>query len=192
MSNLVIMSKIGEKQINIDSAKISVEITKGGDFNHLLVTIKGPKGELKQSIEKGIEVKLEDGILTVERRSEEKEIKSLHGLYRSLLANMVEGVTNGYEKKLEIHGVGFRGVQKGKAIEFALGFSHPVLYEAPEDIEITMEGQEIVIVRGVNKQRVGQIAAEIRAIRKPEPYKGKGVRYQGEQVKRKAGKAGGS
>lgn len=184
------MSKVGEKPIEYDAAKVTVTTEKGGSFGNVVVKVSGPKGELTQDINTGIEIKLEDGAVTVIRKSEETDVKSLHGLYRSLIANMIEGVLNGYEKKLEIHGVGFRGTQKGTTIEMNVGYSHPVVYEAPEDVTVTMEGQEIIIISGADKQRVGQVAAEIRALRKPEPYKGKGIRYQGENIRRKAGKAG--
>jgi len=156
------------------------------------VSVKGPKGELTHTVAEPITVsKAEDGTLAVERPNDERKSKALHGLSRTLIANMVTGVTEGYEKKLEIVGVGYRVQAKGPTqLEFALGFSHPVVVDAPEGITFEVEKPTAFSVKGIDKQKVGEVAANIRKIRKPEPYKGKGVRYQGEVVRRKAGKAG--
>jgi large subunit ribosomal protein L6 len=154
------------------------------------VTVKGPKGTLSLQVAEPIEVAQEDGVITVTRPSDEGEIRALHGLSRSLIANMVTGVTDGYRKTLEIVGVGYRVQARGKDLEFALGFSHPVPVNAPEGISFRVETPTRFIVEGIDKQQVGEIAAQIRKLRKPDPYKGKGVRYQGEQIRRKVGKAG--
>jgi len=152
------------------------------------VTVKGPKGELIQEFHPDMIVEMEEENLLVKRPSDTGQHRSLHGLTRSLLANMVEGVTKGFEKNLEIQGVGYRAVAKDKDIELTLGFSHPVLVKAPEGIEFELITPTKIRVKGIDKQKVGQIAAKIRALRKPDPYKGKGVRYAGEYVRRKAGK----
>jgi large subunit ribosomal protein L6 len=153
------------------------------------VTVKGPKGTLSQVVPADMVVQIDDGTLTVSRPTDGREHRSLHGLTRTLIANMVEGVTNGYEKRLEIVGVGYRAAIKEKDIEFALGFSHTILFAAPEGIEFEVPAPTRVTVRGIDKQQVGQVAANIRKLRKPEPYKGKGIRYEGEKVRKKAGKA---
>ena len=177
------MSRIGKVAVPVPAG---VDITIDGQA----VTVKGPKGTLSQTfsdvltIEKG-----EDGI-EVKRPDDERLSKSLHGLTRTLIANMVEGVTNGYEKKLEIVGTGYRVALKGNDLEFALGFSHPVLITAPDGITFSVGGPTKFAVAGIDKQQVGEVAANIRKVRPPEPYKGKGVRYAGEQVRRKAGKTG--
>jgi len=177
------MSRIGKLPVAIPSG---VTIT----VDDKEITVKGPKGELKQFILPGVDVKQEDGKIIVTRRSDEKLAKSQHGLMRTLLNNMVIGVTAGFEKKLEINGVGFRLSAKGpQEIEMSLGFSHPVTYRAPEGVTLAVNKMEIT-VNGISKQQVGQIAAEIRALRKPEPYKGKGIKYVDEQIRRKAGKTG--
>jgi large subunit ribosomal protein L6 len=154
------------------------------------VTVKGPKGTLSLQIAAPIEVSQEGGVLTVTRPSDEGEVRALHGLSRSLIANMVTGVTDGYRKTLEIVGVGYRVQARGKDLEFALGFSHPVPVNAPDGITFRVETPTRFIVEGIDKQQVGEVAAKIRKLRKPDPYKGKGVRYQGEQIRRKVGKAG--
>jgi large subunit ribosomal protein L6 len=154
-----------------------------------LVTVQGPKGTLSQTVPADMRIAMDDGTVTVTRPTDGRVHRSLHGLTRTLIANMVEGVTNGYEKRLEIVGVGYRAAMKGADIEFALGFSHPVLFEAPEGIEFEVPAPTRVTVRGIDKQQVGQVAANIRKLRKPEPYKGKGIRYEGEYVRKKAGKA---
>ncbi len=177
------MSRIGKLPIAIPAG---VTITVEPDF----ITVKGPKGELKQFALPETDVKLEGDQLIVTRKSDEKLAKSQHGLMRSLLNNMVIGVTKGFEKKLEINGVGFRLVSKGpQEIEMALGFSHPVSYKAPEGVNLAVNKMEVT-VSGISKQQVGQVAAEIRALKKPEPYKGKGIKYADETILRKAGKAG--
>jgi large subunit ribosomal protein L6 len=153
-----------------------------------LVSVKGPKGELSERVDRDMTVEQEDGSIVVRRPSDRGEHRALHGLTRSLIANMVEGVTNGFEKRLEIQGVGYRAQLKGKNLELALGFSHPVPIEAPQGVEFEVPQPTQVIVRGISKQVVGETAARIRKQRPPEPYKGKGVRYEGEYVARKVGK----
>jgi len=177
------MSRIGKIPVPVP-AGVDVKI----DGSH--VTVKGPKGTLEHTIPTPIAVKAEDGTLVVTRPNDERDSRALHGLTRTLLANIVTGVTSGYEKKLEIVGTGYRVVAKGKDLEFALGFSHPVVVAAPEGITFAVESPTKFSVAGISKQQVGEVAANIRKIRKPEPYKGKGVRYAGEVVRRKVGKAG--
>jgi large subunit ribosomal protein L6 len=155
------------------------------------ITVKGPKGELSRKLHPDMQVKVENGTVTVDRPSDEERHRALHGLTRSLIANMVEGVTQGYKKQLEITGVGYKAEVKPFGLQLALGYSHPVEYRAPAGIKLTAPQPIIVVIEGADKEKVGQVAAEIRALRKPEPYKGKGVKYQGEQIRRKAGKAGG-
>jgi large subunit ribosomal protein L6 len=154
------------------------------------VTVKGPKGSLHLEVTAPIEVSQNDGVVTVTRPSDEGEVRALHGLSRSLIANMVTGVTAGYAKTMEIVGVGYRVQAKGSDLEFALGFSHPVLITPPAGISFRVETPTRFVVEGIDKQQVGEVAANIRKLRKPDPYKGKGVRYAGEQIRRKAGKAG--
>jgi large subunit ribosomal protein L6 len=155
------------------------------------VTVKGPKGELKQSFSPQIKVELHDSQVVVSRSTDEGPTRALHGMTRALLANMVEGVSNGFRKSLEIVGVGYRGELQGTDLILQVGFSHPVRFSAPNSIKIVVEqGNRIIHVEGIDKQLVGEVAAEIRAVRGPEPYKGVGIRYAGEQVRRKAGKAG--
>ncbi len=178
------MSRIGKKPIDLPQG---VDI-KVDDKN--LVTVKGPMGTLSQQISKEIMVEVEDNVINISRPSDLKKHKSLHGLSRSLVANMVEGVTKGYEKKLEIVGVGYRANKQGNDVVLSLGFSHPVELSAPEGITLEVPTQTVIIVKGIDKQQVGNYAAKIRAYRKPEPYKGKGVRYAGEIVRRKEGKTG--
>jgi len=177
------MSRIGRLPITVPAG---VTVTVDGQA----VNVKGPKGELSLTVKAPIEVALEDGTLTVTRPDDERASRSLHGLTRTLINNQIIGVTQGYSKGLEIVGTGYRVVQKGSAVEFALGFSHPVTVEPPAGITFTVEGNNRLTVAGIDKQAVGEVAANIRKIRKPEPYKGKGVRYAGEVVRRKAGKAG--
>jgi large subunit ribosomal protein L6 len=169
-----------------------VTVPSGVDvtINGRAVTVKGPKGTLNLEIASPIEVSQDGGIITVTRPNDEGEIRALHGLSRSLIANMVTGVTDGYRKTLEIVGVGYRVQAKGKDLEFALGFSHPVPVNAPDGITFSVETPTRFVVEGIDKQQVGEVAAKIRKLRKPDPYKGKGVRYQGEQIRRKVGKAG--
>ncbi len=161
---------------------VSVEIAPG------TIAVKGPKGELRQTLSAEMKVEQEDGAVTVARPTDRGEHRALHGLTRSLIANMVEGVTEGFEKRLEIQGVGYRAALKGKKLELALGYSHPVAIDAPEGIDFEVPQPTEVIVKGIDKQLVGQVAADIRKRRPPEPYKGKGIRYKDEQVLRKVGK----
>jgi len=179
------MSRIGKMPIAVPTG---VEVTVDGQK----VSVKGPKGSLEHTIAQPITIERADnGELEVKRPDDERESRSLHGLTRTLVANMVTGVTTGYEKRLEIVGVGYRVVAKGPTeLEFALGFSHPVKVSAPEGITFTVEAPTRFAVQGIDKQQVGEVAANIRKLRKPEPYKGKGVRYAGEHVRRKVGKAG--
>ncbi|MDR7374738.1 large subunit ribosomal protein L6 [Kocuria rhizophila] len=154
------------------------------------VSVKGPKGTLTHTVAAPITVVVEDGTVQVSRPNDERESRSLHGLTRSLIANMIQGVSEGYTKQLEIVGTGYRVQAKGANLEFALGYSHPVPFNAPDGITLSVEGNNKVTVSGIDKQQVGQVAAKIRSLRLPDPYKGKGVRYAGEQIRRKAGKAG--
>src|SRR5690554_6158538 len=177
------MSRIGKVPVPVPTG---VDVTIDGDT----VTVKGPKGTLSHTVAAPITVAHEDGALVVRRPDDERRSRSLHGLTRTLLANLVTGVTDGYTKQLEIVGTGYRVTAKGSDLEFALGFSHPVVVTAPEGITFEVTSPTKFAVSGIDKQLVGEVAANIRKIRKPEPYKGKGVRYAGEVVRRKAGKAG--
>jgi large subunit ribosomal protein L6 len=178
------MSRVGKAPITIPSG---VEVTVGDRE----VTVKGPKGQLTQEIPGDITLRQEDGTVLVERPDDTRANRSLHGLVRALVANMVEGVTNEFTKELEIIGVGYRVTNNSpSSLELALGYSHPINYKAPEGVTFEVPAPTQIVVRGIDKQQVGQVAAEIRDFRKPEPYKGKGVRYKGEYVIRKAGKAG--
>ncbi len=179
------MSRIGKLPIPVPSG---VDVAIDGRT----VTVKGPKGELTHTVAAPIEVQRgDDGQLEVRRPDDERRSRSLHGLSRTLLANMVHGVTEGYEKKLEIVGVGYRVQAKGpQVLELALGYSHPITFNAPDGVTFTVEGPTKLSVQGIDKQQVGEVAAKIRKLRKPEPYKGKGIRYAGEQIRRKVGKAG--
>lgn len=178
------MSRIGRLPIPVPAG---VEVSISGSE----VTVKGPKGSLSHTVAAPIVVlKADDGTLRVTRPDDARQSRSLHGLTRTLVANMVNGVTQGYTKKLEIHGTGYRVVAKGKDLEFALGYSHPVLVPAPEGITFAVETPTRFAVSGIDKQKVGEVAANLRKLRKPDPYKGKGVRYEGEVIRRKAGKAG--
>ncbi len=154
------------------------------------VHVKGPKGNLEQAIVPRTTIKVEDGQAIVERKSDEKKARAAHGLMRSLLANMVTGVTQGFERGLEIHGVGYRSEIKGQEVKLTVGYSHPVILPIPKGLEVISENPTRLVVRGADKQKVGQFASEIRRVRRPEPYKGKGIRYVGERVRRKVGKAG--
>jgi large subunit ribosomal protein L6 len=178
------MSRIGRRPIEVPKG-VTVTLEKG------TMTVKGPRGELSRRLHPAMQVKVEDGTITVARPTEENEHKALHGLTRTLIANMVEGVTTGFRKNLELVGVGYRAETRPFGLQLALGFSHPIQYKAPEGIKLTATAPTAITVEGSNKEIVGQVAAEIRSLRPPEPYKGKGVKYQGEQVRRKAGKAGG-
>ncbi|MCI4013057.1 50S ribosomal protein L6 [Brevibacterium sp. ZH18] len=177
------MSRIGKNPISVPNG---VEVKIDGQD----VAVKGPKGDLSVSIAEPITVSLEDGVVTVARPNEERESRSLHGLSRTMINNMIVGVTEGYSKALEIVGTGYRVQAKGSNLEFALGYSHSITVEPPEGISFTVDGQTKLAVHGIDKQLVGETAANIRKLRKPEPYKGKGVRYVGENVRRKVGKAG--
>lgn len=177
------MSRIGR-------APVAVPKTVQVDISGRRVNVKGPKGELQVPLGRGVEVRQGDDSLIVERLSDVPEHRAMHGLTRSLLYNAVVGVTEGFSKTLQIQGVGYRAQLRGRDIEFQLGFSHPVVVSPKEGIDFEVPNQSTVVIRGIDKQRVGQTAAEIRAIRPPEPYKGKGVRYADEQVRRKVGKAG--
>jgi large subunit ribosomal protein L6 len=177
------MSRVGRKPIPLPGG-VSVDI-EGSQ-----IRVKGPKGELARTIRPEIDVRLDDGTLLVERPSDAKEHRAFHGLTRALIANMVQGVTEGFRRVLEIVGVGYRAEKQGNKLVLSVGYSHRVEYVEPEGITISTPSPTVVVVEGMDKQKVGQVAAEIRAVRPPEPYKGKGIRYQGEQVRRKAGKAG--
>jgi large subunit ribosomal protein L6 len=177
------MSRIGRSPIPVPSG---VDVTIDGSD----VRVKGPKGELTHTIVTPITIERQDGELLVTRPDDERDSRARHGLTRTLVANMVTGVTQGYEKTMEIVGVGYRVQAKGSNLEFALGFSHPVLVEPPDGITFEVQAPTRFVVRGIDKQKVGEVAAKIRKLRKPDPYKGKGVRYQGEVVRRKVGKTG--
>jgi large subunit ribosomal protein L6 len=155
------------------------------------ITVKGPKGELSRDLPASMQISQENGVITVTRPSEEQQHKALHGLTRTLIANMIEGVTKGYVKTLEITGVGYKAEPRPYGLQLALGYSHQIEFKAPAGIKLTTPNPTTVVIEGSSKELVGQVAAEIRSLRKPEPYKGKGVKYQGEQIRRKAGKAGG-
>ncbi len=175
------MSRIGRMPIPLPKeVKVSYEPSN--------LEVAGPKGTLACSIPKGITVTVEGGKLLVQREREERDLKALHGLTRSLIANMVIGVTQGFEKKLEIVGVGYRGEVQGNLLKLSLGFSHPVLFPIPEGIKMDVEKQTLITIKGINKQLVGTIAAKLRSIKPPEPYKGKGIRYLGEKIRKKVGK----
>jgi len=176
------MSRVGKQPIVVPQG---VDVSIEGSS----VSVKGPRGVLSGRFDADMAIELADGEITVSRPTDQARHRALHGLTRSLVANMVEGVHKGFERSLEIHGVGYRALQKGSAVEFQVGYSNPVLFEAPEGVELAVEKPTLVHVRGIDKQAVGEVAARIRRIRPPEPYKGKGIRYSGEHVRRKAGKA---
>ncbi len=178
------MSRIGRMPIAIP-AGVTVDVAENNK-----VTVKGPKGTLERVLPEEMEIKVEGAELTVSRPNDLKRMKSLHGLTRTLIANMVKGVTDGYEKVLEINGVGYRAQKQGKKLVLSLGYSHPVEMEDPEGIETVVEGTDKIIVKGIDKEKVGQFAAEIRDKRRPEPYKGKGIKYADEVIRRKVGKTG--
>jgi large subunit ribosomal protein L6 len=177
------VSRIGKRPVEIPSG-VTVEVKEN------TVAVKGPKGELRRTLPQEMSVALENGTVAVTRPSDEKRHKALHGLSRTLVANMVEGVSKGFVKVLEIQGVGYKAEAKPYGVNLIVGFSHPVKYEAPKGIKISVENNTTVKIEGADKETVGQVAAELRSVRPPEPYKGKGIRYQGEQVRRKAGKTG--
>jgi large subunit ribosomal protein L6 len=178
------MSRIGRMPIAIP-AGVTVEVAENNK-----VTVKGPKGTLERVLPAEMDIKVEGAEIVVSRPNDLKKMKSLHGLTRTLINNMVIGVTEGYEKKLEVNGVGYRAQKQGKKLILSLGYSHPVEMEDPEGIETTLDGQNIIFVKGINKEKVGQYAAEIRSKRAPEPYKGKGIKYADEVIRRKVGKTG--
>lgn len=178
------MSRIGRKPIDVPK-NVEFKIEKGN-----VVTVKGPKGELTQKLHEDMLIEFKDGVVEVKRPSEDKKHRSLHGLTRTLIANMVQGVTEGYQKELEINGVGYRAQKQGKKLVLSLGYSHLVEMEDPEGITTEVPAQNIIIVKGINKQHVGEHAANIRKKRPPEPYKGKGIKYKDERIRRKEGKTG--
>jgi large subunit ribosomal protein L6 len=182
------MSRIGVKPIKIESG-VTVTVNDGGRYGYKKIVVKGPKGELSEDIRKGVDIEVKDDQVVVTRKNDQKQNRAYHGLYRTLIANMVTGVTEGYTKDLEMVGVGYRSNMKGNAIELQVGLNHPVIIEAPEGINFDIKDSTEITVSGIDKQLVGETAAKIRASRKPEPYKGKGIRYKGEYVRRKAGKA---
>ena len=178
------MSRIGKMPIAIP-AGVTIEIAENNK-----VTVKGPKGTLERVLPSEMDIKMEGSEIVVSRPNDLKKMKSLHGLTRTLINNMVIGVTEGYEKKLEVNGVGYRAQKQGKKLVLSLGYSHPVEMEDPEGLETVLDGQNIIVVKGIDKEKVGQYAAEIRAKRAPEPYKGKGIKYADEVIRRKVGKTG--
>jgi large subunit ribosomal protein L6 len=178
------MSRIGKKPVPVPKG---VTVSIDGQT----VKVKGPRGELTRTLNPAISVAMENDEVTVARPSDENEHRALHGLSRTLVANMVEGVTKGFQKQLEIIGVGYKAETRPYGLQLALGFSHPVEYRAPAGIKLTAPTPTSIVIDGADKEKVGQVAAELRSLRPPEPYKGKGIKYQGEQVRRKAGKAGG-
>jgi large subunit ribosomal protein L6 len=178
------VSRIGKLPVAVPSG---VDVKVEAD----VVLVKGPKGELRQHILSDfVEIRLTDGKVIVDRKGDAKEHRSAHGLTRTLIANMVEGVSKGFRKSLEISGVGYRVAKSGERLNLSLGFSHPVAFEAPKGVALSVEGQNKIHVDGIDKQAVGQVAADIRSLREPEPYKGKGIRYEGERIRKKLGKAG--
>jgi large subunit ribosomal protein L6 len=181
------LSRIGKQPITIP-ANVTIQIEDGGDFGYKFVHVKGPKGELKQSIKRGVNLKVEDSELFVERANDSKQNKSFHGLYRTLIQNMVLGVTEGFSKSLEIVGIGYRAEFQGQNLVLSLGYSHKINFVPPTGININVQDQNNITIEGADKQLVGEIAAKLRSYRSPEPYKGKGIRYKGEQVRRKSTK----
>lgn len=183
------MSRIGKKPVEVPKG---VTIAVGGDN---VVTVKGPKGELKQAIDRDITLEVKDGIVNLNRPTDQIRHKALHGLYRSLISNMVKGVTEGYEKKMELVGVGFKASNQGNMLDLALGYSHNIMFEVPKELKVATsqeKGQNpMITLEGADKQLLGQVCAKLRSLRKPEPYKGKGVKFAGEVLRRKAGKAAG-
>jgi large subunit ribosomal protein L6 len=179
------MSRIGRAPINVP-AGVDVAV----DTANYVITVKGPKGTLTQNYHSRMNVTVEGNVVTVARPSDEKEDRALHGLTRTLISNMVVGVTQGYSKKLEVNGVGYRVALQGKALNLTLGYSHPVIMDAPEGITFETPDANTIIIKGIDKQLVGQVAAVVRSKRAPEPYKGKGIKYEGEKIRRKSGKTG--
>ena len=183
------MSRIGKQPVTIANG---VTITVGSDN---VLTVKGPKGELKQTIDRDITVEVKDGQVTFSRPTDQIRHRAMHGLYRALVANMVKGVTDGYTKKLELVGVGYKASNQGNLLDLSLGYSHNIIFEIPKELKVSTAQEKgdnpKITLEGIDKQLLGQVAAKLRSLRKPEPYKGKGVKYVGEQVRRKAGKAAG-
>jgi large subunit ribosomal protein L6 len=183
------MSRIGKQPVIVPSG---VTVTVGNDN---VITVKGPKGELKESIDRDITVEVKDGQVNLKRPTDQIRHRALHGLYRSILSNLVKGVTEGYQRKLELIGVGFKASSQGNVLDLTLGYSHNIIFEVPKELKVATaqeKGQNpIITLEGIDKQLIGQVAAKLRGLRKPEPYKGKGVRYVGEVVRKKAGKAAG-
>lgn len=183
------MSRIGKKPVTVPAG---VTVTIGADN---VVTVKGPKGELKQSVDRDIKVEVKDGTVEIGRPTDQIRHRAMHGLYRSLISNMVTGVTTGYQKKLELVGVGFKASNQGNLLDLALGYSHNIVFEIPKELKVTTaqeKGQNpSIVLESIDKQLLGQVCAKIRSLRKPEPYKGKGVKFEGEILRRKAGKAAG-
>ena len=179
------MSRIGRAPINVPAG---VEVSV--DTANSVITVKGPKGTLTQNFHSRMNVTVEGNVVTVTRPSDEKEDRALHGLTRTLISNMVVGVTQGYSKKLEVNGVGYRVALQGKALNLTLGYSHPVIMDAPEGITFEVPDANTIIIKGIDKQLVGQVSAVVRSKRAPEPYKGKGIKYEGEKIRRKSGKTG--
>lgn len=182
------MSRIGKLPISLPKG-VTVSVDKSN-----IVTVKGAKGELKQTVDADIEVSVDNGVVEVKRPTEQKRHKAMHGLYRSLISNMVVGVSEGYTKELELVGVGYRATNRGQLLELIIGYSHPVMFYVPDEVKVeteTVKGKNpIVKLTSIDKELIGEVAAKIRAFRKPEPYKGKGIKFKGEQLRRKAGKAG--
>ena len=180
------MSRIGKAPINLPSG-ITIDVSKGN-----LVTVKGPKGELQQQVDPDLGIGVEDGVITVTRPTDSKRHRSMHGLYRSLISNMVTGVNEGYKLDLEVVGVGYRAENKGQLLILTVGYSHPIYFVIPDEVQVSTTTEKgkapVVTLESIDKQLVGQVAAKIRAFRKPEPYKGKGIRFKGEEIRRKAGK----
>lgn len=180
------MSRIGKKPITLPNG-VTVEVTPSN-----VVKVKGPKGELTQQVDKDITVKVENGVITLERPTEQKRHRAMHGLYRALIANMIEGVTNGYKRELELVGVGYRANNTGQLLELVIGYSHPIMFYVPDEVKLSTAQEKgknpIITLESHDKQLLGQVAAKIRSFRKPEPYKGKGIRYTDEVLRKKAGK----
>jgi large subunit ribosomal protein L6 len=178
------VSRIGRKPVEIKKG-VTVEIQNG------TIKVKGPKGELTQTYDPRIKINIETNQVVLTRDSDDKRVRALHGLYRALIQNMIDGVTEGYTKKLEIVGVGYRAEWKGRGLQLALGYSHPIFFIPPKEVKVEVPAPTNIVISGIDKQLVGQIAAKIRSFRPPEPYNGKGIRYEGEQIIRKAGKTAG-
>jgi large subunit ribosomal protein L6 len=181
------MSRIGKKEIQLPNG-VEVKVENGGTFGYKKVVVKGPKGTLEQSIQRGVDVVVAEGNVSVTRASDSKQDRAFHGLYRTLIDNMIDGVVNGYKKELEIVGIGYRAEVQGDKLVLSVGYSHKINYVAPAGITLGVTDQVNISVEGADKQLVGEVAAKIRAYRKPEPYKGKGIRYKGEKIRKKSTK----